>query len=435
MNRDEILNAVSSLLPPEAVLARDALGPWPKGAELPAAFLAPSTEEEMATLLREASARGWRVLPAGAGSWLGGWGIPEVDLVVSTIRLDGMGIYEPADLTFTAGAGMPMARLREATAAQGQWLPLDPPGARKGTLGALVSTGVAGPLRLAYGSPRDHVLGLTLVSGDGRILRWGGRVVKNVAGFDVTRLSIGSRGTLGIITSVAARLFPLPREDRTVLVTGDSSESLLPTARELAFSSIPLPAVEILERDSEAGAILVVRLLGTLEEVGEMERRILDAAKGAGRKVLPVLTGEESRAFHQELEAWEEGAALVCRLALLPSRTDALLARTRELGGLLALEGEAEMARALHVGWGVARVAVRGAFPVGGDPEMASLGLGTLRKELEAEGGSLLMSHGPRSLLQALERTGSGGGAGTLLAGLKKTFDPAGILVPGRLET
>jgi glycolate oxidase FAD binding subunit len=390
----------------------------------------------MATLFREASARGWRVLPAGAGSWLGGWGIPEVDLVVSTIRLDGMGVYEPADLTFTAGAGMPITRLREATAAHGQWLPLDPPGARRGTLGALVSTGVAGPLRLAYGSPRDHVLGLTLVSGDGRILRWGGRVVKNVAGFDVTRLSIGSRGTLGIITSVSARLFPLPREDRTVLVTGDSSEALLPTARELAFSSMPLAAVEILERDSKAGAILVVRLLGTLEELGEMERRIRDAAKGAGRKILAVLEGGESRAFHEELEAWEDGASLVCRLALLPSRTDALLARTRELRGLLGLEGGAEMARALHVGWGVARVAVRGEIPAGGNPEAVSAGLSALRKELEGEGGSLLVSQGPGDLLQALGgRRGSGGGVDPLVAGLKKTFDPAGILVPGRLET
>ena len=133
----------------------------------------------MGELLARASQEGWRVLPAGQGTWLDGGGPADFDLIVSTRRLAGMEEYEPADLTFTAGAGMILSSLAEATGVNGQWLPIDPPGGRRGSLGATVSIGMSGPLRHLYGTPRDHVLGLSMVSGDGRLLRWGGRVVSS----------------------------------------------------------------------------------------------------------------------------------------------------------------------------------------------------------------------------------------------------------------
>lgn len=451
MSRDGIRKSVASLLPAQAVLPEDALGPWPGDVEPPAAYLAPGTEEEMARLLQRASQDGWRVLPAGAGSWLKGWGTPEVDLVVSTLRLKEMGTYEPADLTFTAGAGMPVRDLYEATAANGQWLPLDPPGFGKGTLGALVAGGVAGPLKQGYGSPRDHILGLTLVSGDGRILRWGGRVVKNVAGFDVTRLSIGSRGGLGIITSVSARLFPLPNEDWTLLVGGPSASDLLLLGRELARSSMPISALELVDPvarlarggkdegarsggDRGRRAALVIRLLGTGEQLQAMADRVLEMSESLGGESAEVLKGEESRGLHGELESWEEGAELVVRLSLLPKRLGTLLDRGRDLAGRLGLDPELEMAAAAHVGWGVLRLAFRRPLAEEGGWEPAAGVLLDFRRRLEEEGGSLMVSHAPHGILREMGARGGADPVRTLVRGLKKTFDPAGILVPGRLD-
>lgn len=435
--RQELATIVSS----EAILPDGAMGSWPHDVPSPSVFLEPGSEEEVALILERASREGWRILPSGAGSWIQGRGVPEVDIVLSTRRLGAMHIYEPADLTFTAGAGLPFERLQETTRANGQWLPLDPPGAAKGTLGALVSTGMAGPLRHAYGPPRDLVLGLTLVAGDGRVLRWGGRVVKNVAGFDVTRLSIGSWGSLGVITSVSARLFPLPEEDRTLLLTGPSAEDLLPMAREAALSSLPFSAVELLDPLESVGAGgggragLAIRLLGSRAQVEEMEergRRTLGGEPGVGRKMV-TLGPDESRGFHKALGSWEEGARLVLRLSLLPAKMEELVAHARVLVHEFEEAGCGGARLAFHLGWGVMRIAFE-KLPAK-DEGMEGMGriLLRLRSELEGEGGSLILSEGPAELLRRVGPSERPEAENTLVAGLKRVFDPQGILSPGRL--
>ena len=435
--RQELATLVSS----EALLPEGTRGSWPKDVSPPSAFLEPGSEEEVSLVLERASREGWRVLPSGAGSWLQGRGAPEVDIVLSTRRLGEMHIYEPADLTFTAGAGLSFGRLQEATGANGQWLPLDPPGAAKGTLGALVSTGMAGPLRQAYGSPRDLVLGLTLVAGDGRVLRWGGRVVKNVAGFDVTRLSIGSWGSLGVITSVSARLFPLPEEDRTLLLPGPSAEDLLPVAREAGLSSLPLSAVELLDPlepvwpGGGGRAGLAIRLLGSPAQVEEMEergRKMLGGELGVGRKIV-TLGPDESRGFHKALGRWEEGAGLVLRLSLLPTKMEELVAQARLLVHEIEEGGGGGVRLAFHLGWGVIRIA----FDELPAHEEGMEGLGRIllrfRSELEEEGGSLILSEGPADLLRRVGPSERPEAENILVAGLKRVFDPQGILSPGRL--
>src|SRR5206468_6797235 len=124
----------------------------------------------------------------------------------------------PGDLTLTARAGTTLAEIRSATAEHNQWLALDPSGRDESTLGAIAATASAGPLATAFGTPRDLILGLEFVSGDGHIARGGGKVVKNVAGFDLTRLFIGSWGTLGVITEVSVRLHAKPEVDRTIAI-------------------------------------------------------------------------------------------------------------------------------------------------------------------------------------------------------------------------
>ena len=400
--------------------------------------VAPSSTEDVGRILERASREGWRVLPAGLGTWLGTGATGEVDLVLSTRKLDGLTSYEPADLTFTAGAGIPMSHLRRATSGEGQWLPLDPPGSETGSLGALASLGTAGPLGHAYGAPRDHVLGLTLVAGDGRVLKWGGRVVKNVAGFDVTRLSVGSRGALGVITSVSARLFPLPDRDVTLLLSGYPEGELAPLARSLAAAPLPLAAVELVDPlpglpdlpDLPRGGAVVVRILGSKARVEGVEASLAHEIRALGGES-ERLTDVRSRALHAGLGRWEEGAALVLRLALLPSRLPQLVARAR---GVMEELGEGRLSA--HAGAGVVRLALGRVSEEEGERRGGETGrwagvLGSLRQELEEEGGSLVLSSGPRALVREVGPWGARPGEGRLLAELKRTFDPEGVLAPG----
>jgi glycolate oxidase FAD binding subunit len=153
--------------------------------------------------------------------------------------------YEPADLTLTAMAGIRGRDLLSRTSSSGQWLPLDPPGWGDATLGGLLATGESGSVAQIYGRTRDLTLGLTLVAGDGRVLDVGGRVVKNVAGFDLVRLAVGSRGALGLITRASVRLFPRPERDVGLLVSAPSIDELLPAARSVITSPLPLAGAEL----------------------------------------------------------------------------------------------------------------------------------------------------------------------------------------------
>ena len=204
----------------------------------------PESVEEAAAIVRAANEAGTRLLPAGLRSWLGagGWTRPA-DMTVSCARLDAVRHYEPADLTLTADAGLGLAELDDILRPNGQWLPADAPGARAGTLGGLVACGVSGPLQGRYGALRDNVLGLDVVTGSGRVLQIGGRVVKNVAGYDLVRLFTGSRGSLGLITSVSVRLFPRPEADLTLCYAGDVAEivELARTARSRSGAQVSTP--------------------------------------------------------------------------------------------------------------------------------------------------------------------------------------------------
>lgn len=422
---------------PESESERFRTGPGELG--LPAAVLAPADEEELAVLLARASQEGWKVLPAGLGQWLEGGGPAEVQLVVSTRRLQEIHEYNPPDLTFTAGAGLTLSALRGITEPNGQWLPLNPPGGWGGTLGGALATGVGGSLRNLYGTARDHVLGLTLVSGDGRILRWGGKVVKNVAGFDVTRLCLGSWGSLGLITSVSARLFPVPETDATLIFHGSDIKALLTAARAMALSSLPLASVELLDSLSLEGAGdsrspgLVLRILGSREPAEAMIGRVRgDLVREVGNPEL--LENGKSQAFHRNLDSWEAGASLVLRMGALPSEMGTLFEEAEVLRGLTSLERSSQSGIRLSadVGAGVLRLAAFGEQGAIGSLASWISALTDLRERLEVAGGSLTISCGPAELLRDVGAWGAKGGAWEIMSGLKAEFDPAGILAPGR---
>ena len=176
--------------------------------------------------IRDAKARGASLRVIGRGTWLDAGRSVRASGSLSTRDLAGIVDYVPGDLTLTARAGTTLAELRDATAAHNQWLALDPAGSDEATIGATVATASAGALASHFGSPRDLVLGLEFVTGDGTIARGGGRVVKNVAGFDLVRLLTGSWGTLGVITEVTLRLHARPEAELSigVPISGEAAD-------------------------------------------------------------------------------------------------------------------------------------------------------------------------------------------------------------------
>jgi glycolate oxidase FAD binding subunit len=216
--------------------------PWPGWAggpvpgSAPLGVVAPESAEALAAVLRECSAADWPVLPAGAGTWLHAaarWLVTDETrppLIVTTARLASVIEHEPADLVVGVQAGMALEDLHRHLATAGQWLPLDPPADARATVGAVIALGGNGPLRAGYGLPRDMVLGLEVATGDGRLLRFGGRVVKNVAGYDGVRLVTGSGGGLGIITAVYLRVRGMRGTIRTWVLPADDPAAAVRTA-------------------------------------------------------------------------------------------------------------------------------------------------------------------------------------------------------------
>ena len=247
------------------------------GVSIPMA-LSPRTVGELAEVVRQAHVDSEPLRIIGRGTWLTAGRPVQASRALDVSALGGITEYVPGDLTLTANAGTTLAEIADATAAHGQWLPLDPFGDRHGTLGATLATASAGPLAGSIGLPRDVTVGVSYVTGTGELVHGGGRVVKNVAGFDLVRLSIGAWGTLGVITSATVRLRARPEADETVALAlpteRDALGTLLSTIRT---SSVEPLAAELLSATCARrvgigdGPTMLVRLAGNA--VGVLHQR------------------------------------------------------------------------------------------------------------------------------------------------------------------
>ncbi len=233
-----------------------------------------STVTEVRDALRGSLRKGETIRIAGGATWLDAGSPVRAERVLSVEGLSGVTNYVPGDFTITVRAGTCLRDIASTAAEERQWLPLEPFGAITGTIGATIATASFGPLAHAFGTPRDHVLGLEVVTGTGNLLTVGGRVVKNVAGFDLTRLLTGSWGTLGIITEVTLRLRALPEVDETYALAVDSDPQAMDAElRALSAAAIAPYAVEMLNpalaKRFEAGTdtTILVRLCGNAESV------------------------------------------------------------------------------------------------------------------------------------------------------------------------
>jgi glycolate oxidase FAD binding subunit len=271
---------------------------------------------ELALRVRDANASRRPLRVVGAGTWLANGAPIDATEDISCASSRDIVEYVPGDLTITVGAGTSLAAIVEATGEHDQWLTLDPFGSPAGTIGATVATASSGPLATGFGTPRDLVLGIEAVTGTGNVIRAGGRVVKNVAGFDLVRLFTGSRGTLGVITEVTLRLRARPAKEITVAIAIDNTIVAMHTVSR-ALRSWPFTpmAAEIID-GACAAALALPQTLTLLLRLGGNARAIASQRLRAGTLGKAV---EVDAAVWDKLRSIESGSAAVMRIADLPS--------------------------------------------------------------------------------------------------------------------
>jgi glycolate oxidase FAD binding subunit len=218
---------------------------------------APRSAEEAARLVAQCGAEGHTVRVRGGGTKLG-WGTPatDTDVEISTSSLDDLLEHNEGDLTTIVEPGVRLDDAQKRYAKEGQMLALDPPTLGDATIGGVLATGDSGPLRHRYGAPRDLVLGMTVALSDGTVAKSGGRVIKNVAGYDIAKLFCGSFGTLGLILQIALRLHPQRPETVTVVARTDDPDALARAASELTHASLEKECVDVRWEDGMGTAIV-----------------------------------------------------------------------------------------------------------------------------------------------------------------------------------
>jgi glycolate oxidase FAD binding subunit len=246
----------------------------------------PPSIDALAGVMATAHDEGWKVVVEGGGTWSAG--SAPADLRVSVRALDEVESVRPEELVASIGAGATLERARLEVLEHGTWLPLDPPGRPDRTVGSLLATATAGPLRHSTGPMRAHVLGLTVVTGDGRILRAGATAATHGPGFDLVKLQVGGFGGFGVIAEANVRVRALPRTDTTWVATGDR-DRLTAAARLLGERASDTAAVELLSPAlaSTADWVLAVRLLGPRAEVAAAGQRLSGVEDLAWRELLP----------------------------------------------------------------------------------------------------------------------------------------------------
>jgi glycolate oxidase FAD binding subunit len=383
----------------------------------PSLVVEPGTEQELAKILKLANAAGVAVIPRGGGTKLE-WGNrpARAEMILSTARLDRVLEHAWADMTVTVEAGCTVGKLQETVAKRGQRLAIDPLWPARATIGGILSTNDSGVLRLRFGSLRDLIIGVTIVLPDGTVASSGGKVVKNVAGYDLPKLVTGALGTLGVITRAIFRLHPLPKETRAIswsapdageaqrIVLAIQNSKLAHSALQVRFGDGKQPQVDVLFEGIEAGLAAQTDQVGTMMQPltpREAEREVWNAQQEVYR------TGRGGRGF------------VVAKFSTLPSRIADTLASIRGL----CPEG---------VGYaGVVQATGIGCLRLEGKTEVISDIARALRGALGKGDGSFVVRHRPAELAD-FDAWGAAGDALELMRAVKQQFDPGRILNPGR---
>jgi len=374
----------------------------------------PGTAEDLARALRWAHAAGVKVSPRGGGTKMG-WGNPPAacDLVLSTARLNRVLEHAWADMTVIVEAGCRVADLQKTLAEHGQRLALDPLWPERATIGGILSTNDSGTLRARYGSLRDLIIGITVALPDGTLAKSGGKVVKNVAGYDLAKLFTGALGTLGVIVQAIFRLHPLPRESRSLSFSGtpESLNQLL-----LAIQASKLTGTGLQLRVAQGSAHLDVRFDGTAAGIQAQVKQVQQIAGSMAASDAPA----NAWTSHQAI--WDGATpALLTKFSVLPAQFAAVCALVERSAGAQSLAWKIVVQ---SVGAGYARLE--------GSEQGLRTALLAMRDELAKMGGTLVALGCPVAVKRGLDVWGPPSDAQPLMVRIKQRFDPDGTLNPGR---
>jgi glycolate oxidase FAD binding subunit len=394
--------------------------------DCPECIAYPTTVEELSEIMACAHQHRWRVLPLGSGSKLKWGGLAQgIQLGISTERLNRLIDHADGDLTVTAEAGMKLADLQLLLAKAGQFLALNPAYATA-TLGGIIATADSGALRHRYGGVRDMLLGIEFVRADGAIAKAGGRVVKNVAGYDLMKLFTGSWGTLGILTQVTFRVYPIPEASETVVLTGSTSQ-IAQAAETLLASALTPTAVELLAASSSKrlnlgdGLALIARFQSIPVGVAEQAGQLAKVGEALGLTVARLSENSEAALWNALRETWEAIATTpttTCKIGVMPSNAAVVLDKVD------ALMPDVELGL-VHAGSGLGLLRF-------GSAAASSSRLQEIRKLCQVQGGFLSILEAPMALKQQVDVWGYAGNALHLMQGIKRQFDPENLLSPSR---
>jgi glycolate oxidase FAD binding subunit len=390
-----------------------------------AAFVAtPISTQKAAELLRAAATLNLSVVPRGSRTRLD-WGMPprSCDLIVDTSRLDAIIEHAAGDLVVRVQAGLRLDDLQAKLASAGQRLALDPPGG--GTIGGILATNAAGPLRFRYGAPRDLLIGITVVRADGTAAKSGGKVVKNVAGYDLGKLFAGSYGTLGLITEATFRLHPLPATSTWVTLDCPNPTSAQRATEAIAASPLVPSAVE-LSWPSAAAPITIAALLegdeASVDERAERMRALVAERRDGGIAGQPVIQGGPRPGGP---------APILLRVACWPGQL------TKVLGviGRAAASSQLDPDVAGSAGAGVLEVTVEHDAPAASVADFVAAVRAGLAELSTGNGppnmASAVVVNAPDAVRRALDMWGPVPSLG-LMRAVKDQFDPGHKMAPGR---
>jgi glycolate oxidase FAD binding subunit len=382
----------------------------------PSCIVYPHSQGELAALIAGANQNKWRVLVQGSGSKINWGGLAKnIDIVVSTERINQLIEHAVGDLTVTVEAGMKFAHLQDILAKSGQTLALDPAAPESATIGGIVATADTGSLRQRYGGVRDQLLGITFIRADGQIAKAGGRVVKNVAGYDLMKLFTGAYGTLGIISQVTFRVYPIPESSGTVILTG-KPEAISQAVRTLQSSELTPTQADLLSTrlvtnlDLGTGIGLIARFQSVSESVQEQSKRLLIIGEKLG--LHGVIYAE-----NQEADLWQRlpeqiyfpvtESTITCKIGVLPTAAVEILNQI-EVG-------------LIHISSGLGLVRLE-----------KSEQILPLRNLCQANSGFLSILSAPVEVKLKFDVWGYTGNSLDVMRDIKKQFDGNCILNPGR---
>ena len=386
----------------------------------------PETQAQLSDVVACCAQNNWVILTCGSGSKLHWGGLVKVDptthyqeiIVVSCDRLNGLIEHAVGDLTVTVEPGIKYAELQATLAKTGQFLAIDPAYPETATLGGIIATADTGSLRQRYRGVRDMLLGISLVRSDGKIAKAGGRVVKNVAGYDLMKLFTGSYGTLGIISQVTLRVYPIQEASGTVVLVGER-EHIAKATQTLLSSALTPVAVELLstnlvkELDLGKAVGLIVRFQTVIGSVEEQLQKLLEVGNSLGLNCTRYCDYEVELWNKLKQKIWDSHrkTEIICKIGVMPNQAVETLNQ-------VALETGLGL---IHAGSGLGELHFNSV-----NPETIL----ELRQWCESIGGFLTVLAAPLEIKQKLDVWGYNQNGLDMMRRIKQKFDPQNILNP-----